>query len=131
VNAQKFHRLSLSWLCLTLAITLTVGTVNASPTQQTEPDFTAIDAYVQGQMDNLGIPGMALGIIQDGQIAHLQGFGAADSSGRAVTPQTPFYIGSITKSFTALVHPGGQRGFGKNQSAPPAQPDHGDGGARR
>lgn len=45
---------------------------------------------------------MALGIVRDRQIAHLQGFGVADSSGRAVTPQTPFYIGSVTKSFTAL-----------------------------
>lgn len=102
VNTQKFHRLFLSLLCLTLALTLTVGTVNASPTTQTEADFTAIDAYVQEQMDNLDIPGMALGIIQNGQIAHLRGFGEADSSGRAVTPQTPFYIGSITKSVTAL-----------------------------
>ena len=102
MNTQKFYRLPLSLLCLTLAITLTVGTVNASSTQQIETDFTAIDAYVQGQMDNLGIPGMALGIIQDGQIAHLRGFGVADSSGRAVRAQTPFYIGSITKSFTAL-----------------------------
>jgi len=53
-------------------------------------------------MNALGIPGMALGIIQEGQIVHVQGFGVADSSGRAVTPQTPFYIGSLTKSFTAL-----------------------------
>jgi len=45
---------------------------------------------------------MALGIVQDGQIAHLRGFGVADSSGRAVTPQTPFYLGSVTKPFTAL-----------------------------
>jgi CubicO group peptidase (beta-lactamase class C family) len=50
----------------------------------------------------LGFPGLALGIVQDGQIAHVQGFGFADSSGRTVTPQTPFYIGSVTKSFTAL-----------------------------
>lgn len=65
-------------------------------------DFAAIDAYVTEQMNNLGIPGMALGIVRDGQIVHLQGFGVADSFGRAVTPQTPFYIGSVTKSFTAL-----------------------------
>ncbi len=102
MNTQKFYRLFLPLLCLALIFTVTVGTVNASQPQQTETDFTAIDAYVTEQMDNLNIPGMALGIIQDGQIAHLQGFGVADSSGRTVTPQTPFYLGSITKSFTAL-----------------------------
>ena len=32
----------------------------------------------------------------------MQGFGQADKSGPEVTPQTPFLIGSVTKSFTAL-----------------------------
>ena len=36
------------------------------------------------------------------QIVHLQGFGAADATGRKVTPQTPFILGSISKSFTTL-----------------------------
>jgi CubicO group peptidase (beta-lactamase class C family) len=33
---------------------------------------------------------------------HVRVFGTADQEGRAVTPQTPFVIGSLTKSFTAL-----------------------------
>ena len=102
MNIYKGYRIFLALICLTLALTLTIGNVNASPTQEAETDFTAIDAYVNEQMINLGIPGLALGIVQDGQIAHLQGFGIADSSGRAITPQTPLRIGSLTKSFTAL-----------------------------
>jgi CubicO group peptidase (beta-lactamase class C family) len=102
VNTQNFYRLFLPVLCLAVTLTLTMGSVHASQIQQTGTDFAAIDTYIQEQMDNLGIPGMAMGIIQDGQIAHVQGFGIADSTGRAVTPQTPFYIGSVTKSFTAL-----------------------------
>jgi len=102
MNIHKSYRIFLALICLTLALVLTVGNVNASPTQQAETDFAAIDAYVNEQMNNLGIPGMALGIVQNGQIAHMQGFGVADSSGRAVTPQTPFRIGSLTKAFTAL-----------------------------
>lgn len=31
----------------------------------------------------------------------MRGFGKADSSGRPVTPQTPFVIGSLSKSITA------------------------------
>jgi len=102
MNTFKRDRIFVAVICLTLMLALTIGNVNASPTRQGETDFTAIDAYVTEQMDNLGIPGMALGIVQDDQITHLQGFGVADSSGREVTPQTPFYIGSVTKSFTAL-----------------------------
>jgi CubicO group peptidase (beta-lactamase class C family) len=100
MNTLKGYRILSTLICLTLVLVLSIGNVKASPTQQT--DFAAIDDYVTEQMNNLGIPGMALGIVQDGQIVHLQGFGVADSSGRAVTPQTPFVIASLTKSFTAL-----------------------------
>jgi CubicO group peptidase (beta-lactamase class C family) len=53
-------------------------------------------------MSEARIPGLALGIVHGDQVAHLKGFGHADQSGRPVTPQTPFVIGSISKSFTAL-----------------------------
>jgi CubicO group peptidase (beta-lactamase class C family) len=102
MNTHKAYRIFSALVCLTVMLALAFGNVNASRTQQAETDFAAIDAYVTEQMNNLGIPGMALGIVQDGQIVQLQGFGVADSSGRAVTPKTPFYIGSLTKSFTAL-----------------------------
>ena len=102
MNTQKPYRFFLTLLCLVLALMLTVGMVNASPTQQQETDFAAIDAYIEEQMDSLNIPGLALGIVEDGQIVHLQGFGITDSSGQKVTSQTPFYLASVTKSFTAL-----------------------------
>ena len=69
---------------------------------QATPDFAKIDAYVNAQVQDACIPGLALGIIQGDQVANLHGFGEADSTGRAVTPHTPFLIGSLTKSFTAL-----------------------------
>ncbi|MDH4334515.1 MAG: beta-lactamase family protein [Chloroflexota bacterium] len=78
------------------------GQVSADPTTVQESDVAAVDAYITTQLHDLDIPGMALSIVQGDQIIHAQGFGTADSSGRAVTPQTPFGIGSITKSFTAM-----------------------------
>ena len=53
-------------------------------------------------MERLNIPGAALAIVEDDEIAHLRGFGRARPGGEAPTPQTPFIIGSLTKSFTAL-----------------------------
>ena len=35
------------------------------------------------------------------QIEYLQGYGIAGDDGRPVTPQTPFYLASLSKSFTA------------------------------
>jgi len=62
----------------------------------------AIDAYVIAQMRSKRLPGLALGIVKGNRILHLRGFGIADLAGRPVTPQMPFIIGSLTKSFTAL-----------------------------
>jgi CubicO group peptidase (beta-lactamase class C family) len=66
------------------------------------PDFAAIDKFVEAEMDAQRIPGLALGIVQGDRIVHMRGFGKADPSGRAVSPQTPFIIGSLSKSVTAL-----------------------------
>src|SRR4051794_28130896 len=66
------------------------------------PDFTAVDQYVEAEMRATRLPGAALAIVQGDRIVHRRGFGVADDDGRPVTPRTPFTIGSITKSFTAL-----------------------------
>ena len=86
---------------------LVVGMIQAlatgnSSSQADSPDFDAIDVYVQNQMQEMRMPGAALGIVKGDKIVHLQGFGDADDSGREVIPQTPFKIGSTSKSFTAL-----------------------------
>ena len=64
-------------------------------------DTNAIDDYIEREMRASRIPGLALGIIQDGEITYLQGYGSA-GSGQKVAPETPFIIGSLSKSFTAL-----------------------------
>ena len=64
--------------------------------------YEAIDAYVAGQLRRLNIPGAALAIVEGDRIVHLRGFGQARPGGAAPTPQTPFALGSTTKSFTAL-----------------------------
>jgi len=82
-----------------------VGIVEASAagaSSESAPDFAAIDHYVQKEMKQTRMPGVALGVVKADEIVHLKGFGKADSSGRAVRPQTPFIIGSLSKSFTAL-----------------------------
>jgi CubicO group peptidase (beta-lactamase class C family) len=93
--------MSMSVLIVSLTLASLVKPVHAASNTGTS-DFARIDAYVQAQLDESRMPGLALGIVQGDQVVHLQGFGKADDSGRAVTPQTPFIIGSTSKSFTAL-----------------------------
>ncbi|MGD9144146.1 MAG: serine hydrolase domain-containing protein, partial [Anaerolineae bacterium] len=64
--------------------------------------YDEVDAYVAGQMRRLKIPGVSLAIVEGDEIVHLRGFGRARPGGEAPIPQTPFFIGSLTKSFTAL-----------------------------
>jgi CubicO group peptidase (beta-lactamase class C family) len=71
-----------------------------SQTQQLDP--SVIDEYVTEQMTVLEIPGVAIGIVRGDQIEYMQGYGIADDTGRAMTPQTPFLVASFSKSITAL-----------------------------
>jgi len=65
-------------------------------------DTAAIDAYIENQMAEHQIPGLALSIVHNDEIVYTQGYGVAGPDGTPVTPQTPFIIGSTSKSFTAL-----------------------------
>jgi CubicO group peptidase (beta-lactamase class C family) len=61
-----------------------------------------IDAYLEARMRTAHIPGLALGVVRGNEVIYLKGYGIAGPGGPAVTPQTPFIIGSLSKSFTAL-----------------------------
>lgn len=61
-----------------------------------------IDAFVEHERQASGIPGIALAIVQLGSATHLRGFGE-NGRGRAISPDTTFPIGSVTKSFTSLL----------------------------
>jgi CubicO group peptidase (beta-lactamase class C family) len=61
-----------------------------------------VDAYVNKRMDAWSIPGLALAIVEDGQLTLTRGYGLADKDqGRPMTPQTPTAVGSSTKPLTA------------------------------
>ncbi|MGE0685277.1 MAG: serine hydrolase domain-containing protein [Dehalococcoidia bacterium] len=60
-----------------------------------------IFSYVQQQMNDSSIPGAGLAIVNSDGSVQAKGFGE-DGHGNAITPDTPFWIGSNTKSFTAL-----------------------------
>lgn len=64
--------------------------------------FSDVDAYIAREMKRQSLPGLALAIVQGDRILYLKGYGQADPSGRPVTPETPFGLGSIGKSITAM-----------------------------
>src|SRR5579859_4734166 len=60
-----------------------------------------LDAFLSDKRRALCLPGLAITIVQYGRIVYQRGLGNAGPS-RAMTPQTPMIIGSLSKSFTAL-----------------------------
>ena len=80
------------------AVALPSGPTSAAAT----PIRDDVDAYVQRTMDALPIAGMAVAVVQAGEIVHVAGYGTADTAGTPVTVETPFPVASITKSFTTL-----------------------------
>jgi CubicO group peptidase (beta-lactamase class C family) len=90
----------------TLLVVCLLAMTNISPSHadsiHNNTDFSAVDAYVEAQMKTLKIPGLALAIVQGDQVVYVKGYGQAHPDGSPVTSQTPFMIGSTTKSITAL-----------------------------
>jgi CubicO group peptidase (beta-lactamase class C family) len=64
-------------------------------------DLDAIDAFLKSRVAAYHIPGLSIAIVKDNQVVMLRGYGEA-RPGQPMTPQTQLYLGSVTKSFTAL-----------------------------
>ncbi len=65
-------------------------------------DTKVIDNYISAKISSFKIPGLALSVVHNDHIVYLKGYGKADNRGKPVTPQTPFNIASVYKSFVGL-----------------------------
>ncbi|MGB6877043.1 MAG: serine hydrolase [Candidatus Acidiferrales bacterium] len=74
----------------------------AAAQAQSNGQWNALDSYIQTAMHDGKVPGLAVGIVQNGNAVYVKGFGVRDiTTGQPVTPDTLFDIGSCTKAFTA------------------------------
>ena len=92
---------------------LAVSGFHPQATGADAPARTATDPEIHAALQVLALglesqrrerdqPGLAIAVVVDQELLWQQGFGQADlASGRPVTPQTRFRIGSISKLFTA------------------------------
>ena len=73
----------------------------AARAQAPSPKFEQIAALIAQKMAEYGVPGVAFGVLKDGQLL-TRGFGVTNLDDvRPVTPDTIFPIASISKTFTA------------------------------
>lgn len=79
-----------------------IGLTLFSNKVESQNRFTKLDTFIESCLLDYHIPGLSVGIVEDNKIVYLKGYGIADGKGRKVTAQTPFYLASVTKSFTAV-----------------------------
>ncbi len=103
---KNIKRLGLRLANLVLITTVLLFAIVLTPASARKPAggsrYEEIDAYLQKEIKRAAIPGLAYGIVYRDQVVQMGAFGVADTHGRPVTPQTPFALGSIAKTFTAL-----------------------------
>ena len=90
-------------LVVAVAFPLLIGTqsapLRAQPTAS-RPD--TVDRFIAAEMARRHIPGVSLAVVRGGKVIKAGGYGMADLEHRiAVTPQTVFKIGSVSKQFLA------------------------------
>ncbi|TWB32180.1 serine hydrolase domain-containing protein [Nitrospirillum viridazoti] len=67
------------------------------------PVAAQVDAFLQGQMRALGIPGLQVAVIQHGRLVLSRSYGVANlQTPVPVTNETIFAVNSITKAFTGV-----------------------------
>jgi CubicO group peptidase (beta-lactamase class C family) len=65
-------------------------------------DLPDLAAYVHSFIDRADIPAAAVAVVEGDRVLFLGAFGRDTRSGAPVTPDSRFYIGSCTKTLTAL-----------------------------
>ncbi len=95
---MNFHRRHIVWTAMLSAILLTPALA------ADEARLKAItDAAIKPIMEKNGIPGLAVGISVDGE-SYIFTYGVmSKSTGQPVTAETLFELGSISKTFTAIL----------------------------
>lgn len=84
---------------LTAALVLFSGA--ATPVRAFDP-AAALDAYVSTAVEEWGVPGLAIAVVKDGELAFERGYGLRELGREgAVDADTLFAIGSTTKAMTA------------------------------
>lgn len=69
---------------------------------QASPNLDSLDAYIARAVKAFDQPGLAIGIVKDGQLLWSKGYGKLDiAKPEPVTPNSVFYCASISKAFTS------------------------------
>ncbi|WP_030192969.1 serine hydrolase [Streptomyces sp. NRRL S-87] len=100
-------------LALATGLTLAAGAVAAataapSPTPSPDPVRSALgrlDSQVEEVMRRTGVPGVAVGVVQNDKLVYLKGYGvrSTEDPSRKIDPDTVFQLASVSKPLASTV----------------------------
>ncbi len=105
---KRLHNVLILFILSGMAICLAAESPPSTVAAQDSVQLPAsqaqkIRALIESTLKTWEVPGAAVGMIKDGKVVFLEGFGKRDlEKGRPVTSRTRFILGSTTKAFTAL-----------------------------
>ena len=70
---------------------------------ESDSDQTAFGLDFERIIESIKVGGIALGVVHNQSYVETKGFGYQDLLGSQVTEDTAFFIGSLTKAFTATL----------------------------
>jgi len=97
------------FLVVVLSVTLVGCSTPAAPPAAVTPEpfaqtLASFEVELEVLRQELKIPGLSAAVVKDGQLVWARGLGFADVENRIpATPETPYYLASVTKPFAALV----------------------------
>ena len=103
MRLQIIRLLVVAVLCLVPGAAIAQQDIQRSTATLPPETVAAIDGLIRSEMQEQQLFGVALGVIYDGQVAYLKGYGLADQERQtSVTPQTVFNWASNSKVVLAV-----------------------------
>ncbi|MEM9705208.1 MAG: serine hydrolase domain-containing protein [Pseudomonadota bacterium] len=97
-----FRRLGKPVLLAFLTVVLSAGRAYSAAPEVNEKTIGAINTHLENAVAAGRFPGVSVALIADGDIKYAEGFGVTEMPGAAVTPDTSFFLGSVSKPITAI-----------------------------
>lgn len=100
---QRTHWIRLAGALALAALLAACSTAGPAPVREPAAGFAArLDSVVPALLDEQGVPGLAVGVVEGGRVAFTRGYGVADrASGRPMTARTLLNFASLSKPVTA------------------------------
>jgi CubicO group peptidase (beta-lactamase class C family) len=94
-----------TWTKILSAILLSVSSLNIAAQNKPADDFSAFSEALEALRKSEKIAGLSVAIVKNEELAWAEGYGFVDSNNEVpITPDTPFWVASLTKTFVGLTY---------------------------